>query len=419
MAAAAPTPLSSQPDYNVRAGTVGHDSLLDFNTAEGDRIDLTAFGLSFATFDSNGDGVVGAGDEAVQVKGGSLLLDLDMAGVGYYQGLPNYDATGQDTILVKGVQDLTAAAFVPTDPPPLTGTPGDDTLSGTSGADTIFGFAGNDHIDGGQGDDLIVAGPGNDVVTDMSGYGVTLGGAGDDIISRDGGGAVAGGGVIDGGPGNDTIQFANGYFDARGGDGNDTIITTGGPGGGNLHGGAGDDLLSVVAAQTGGGMDMTGDAGNDVFRVIYPGAQGAYGELLVEDFATGHDRLELGFAGRPDITLASLDTDGNGSLDGKDAGITVDQVGMTIDLGPLIGQDQSLNPILLLGAKSLEAGRDVVVLDQAASTATLQLSDLVREDTLPQGGPDPTPAASTTSASMVASAPSPDLDQLVHTAQHG
>ncbi|MGR0187650.1 Calx-beta domain-containing protein [Azospirillum aestuarii] len=148
---------------------IGYDRITDL--APGDRIDLSAFNLTFIgdgaftgspqnkgpaqvrtrtdftgpilEIDSDGDGFP---DRFITVSGSVVLRQVD--GVpGVLEATPGQSLTG------------TSAADI------LEGDGGPDTISGGDGNDTLRGFAGNDSLSGGDGDDTLDGGTGNDTLT--------------------------------------------------------------------------------------------------------------------------------------------------------------------------------------------------------------------------------------------------------------
>ncbi|WP_419895833.1 calcium-binding protein [Roseomonas sp. USHLN139] len=147
------------------------DRIMDFSL--GDRLDLSALGLSFIGERS----FTGAGMELrLAYLGGNTLLQVDVTGFGDAErqltlfGIQRLVETesGSGILVVAAPRILvgTAAADV------LTGGAGDDRLSGLGGVDTLEGGAGNDVLQGGEGNDLLVGGTGGDTL---------LGGPGNDL----------------------------------------------------------------------------------------------------------------------------------------------------------------------------------------------------------------------------------------------
>jgi len=80
------------------------DVIADFERGR-DRLDLRGWGLDGAALDSDGDGRIGIGDEAVTLVGGNLVLDLGWAS--------GRTAPGNDTVTLEGVTSLSVDDLVP------------------------------------------------------------------------------------------------------------------------------------------------------------------------------------------------------------------------------------------------------------------------------------------------------------------
>lgn len=102
-------PRSGPGDWSQYTGTdtfifepgSDHDTIGDFSHAENDVLDLTAFELAgFAALDTNGNGMLEAGDANVTATGDGIELDLSgMAG----------DAANDDTVRLIGLAALVEA----------------------------------------------------------------------------------------------------------------------------------------------------------------------------------------------------------------------------------------------------------------------------------------------------------------------
>ena len=88
-------------DRFVFASGDGNDTIADFGG--GDLLDVTGYGLSFASLDSDTDGSLTDADDLVALDGGDLVVDLGAAAGG---------AAVSDTIRLTGVSQLTETAFV-------------------------------------------------------------------------------------------------------------------------------------------------------------------------------------------------------------------------------------------------------------------------------------------------------------------
>jgi Ca2+-binding RTX toxin-like protein len=254
----------------------------------------------------------------------------------------------------------------------LTGGGGDDSLYGGAGKDTLFGGVGNDILNGGAAADAMSGGSGNDIysvdnaadaVTENVGEGydtvhtsvtwtATAGSEIEKIVLDGTGGIGATGNAlgqeIDGNTGNNKLGDGGGAATLIGGDGSDTYVVTNaatvvveqaGPatgsdsiltsldtyvlpaniekltytGSGNFHatgtsgaetiiGGAGNDVLDGA----GGADHLTGGAGADTFVFDYAN-QGA---VVLNDFTTGEDKIDLAFISGADFLLGGAGTNG-------------------------------------------------------------------------------------------------------------
>ena len=174
----------------------------------------------------------------------------------------------------------------------LSGGAGNDSISGGGGNDTLGGDAGNDTLDGGTGSDSMTGGTGNDVyfldsVFDVVNEDTTAGG-GIDTVN-----VMFGGEGYSLGTGQDNLVLLGAALDGSGNTLANTIIgndadnfLAGQAGNDTLLGAAGDDTLD-------GGLDndvMTGGAGNDVYYVDKgDGAGAGTGEDVVNEAAGGGD----------------------------------------------------------------------------------------------------------------------------------
>lgn len=343
--------------------------------------------VPFDIFDSNGNGVLDASDEHVRIEqatfeGRTALSTVIERGHSY-----GYWPEGNDVVLL-GVTGVTADDFVTpgTDmaspyyfdawKATVTGLFGDDRISATSGNDvindlggddTIRGLDGDDVIDGGIGDDMVLGGrgadrllgqngddqlygeAGDDTLFGGGGYNRLFGGVGDDQLDVDGEYLGSGRGLLDGGAGNDVLRGGTGSDTLRGGVGDDVLTGSGvdywglpaskpdvldggngndilsdGPSADLISGGAGDDRFHLSK----GSNTVSGGAGADLFiREASLGQSDSPDDSTIVDFVRGSDRL--GLASRLGDGLASfaeLDTNGNGVIDGRDAGWTVSGV---------------------------------------------------------------------------------------------
>ena len=164
------------------------------------------------------------------------------------------------------------------------GQDGNDTLIGGSGNEDLYGGAGDDSLSGGGERDVIIGGEGNDLIN---------GGAGNDLI-------YGGDNFINGLIGSDTID---------GGDGDDTIIA---PMTSIVHGGNGNDIISIdPASGVLNGSIIYGDAGNDI---IYGSAASA--DILIG--GAGDDVIYGRGGAAPDQLIGQDGNDTIVSGDGSD-----------------------------------------------------------------------------------------------------
>jgi Ca2+-binding RTX toxin-like protein len=143
-------------------------------------------------------------------------------------------------------------------------------LRGGRGNDSIVGGSGRNTLRGGAGDDLLDLGSGGGWASGEAGDDHLLGGtvsaelygdAGDDWLELG-----AGGGWASGGAGQDQLRLGSGGGQASGDAGADELVAVLGEGDAaaslTLHGGSGDDRLSV-SGLTSGGVNLSGGGGID------------------------------------------------------------------------------------------------------------------------------------------------------------
>jgi Ca2+-binding RTX toxin-like protein len=289
--------------FNSPVIAANADIITDFNSAEGDRIQLDAYFFSaFLNSDSvDGDNIVN-GTKALD-SDDYLIYDAAT-------GKLYYDADGlggKAQVLVATLSnkpdELTAADFAligsMAGADPITqGTSGNDTwnanisphsiegathyaYNGLAGNDKIIGHADvSNSLSGGLGNDSITAGNQGDFLYGNEGNDTLQGGSSQDYIAGgDGNDSLFGQDDDDylmGGAGNDKLDGGSGNDELEGGDGNDTLI--GGDGHDTLDGGNGKDVL-------------TGGAGEDIF--IFNQALSAANSSTITDFTSGEDTIEL------------------------------------------------------------------------------------------------------------------------------
>lgn len=234
------------------------DTIVDFDAAGGEIIDLTA---------------LGTGLTVSLVRGASSTSFT----------------VGNRTVSLTGVDasSLTLANFVGVSALGSAASNYDDSLTGTSGADTIDALAGNDTVSGLGGNDSLIGNSGDDVLIGGAGADTLSGGIGSDTASYAGSAAVnvnlftgaASGGYaagdvfasienLIGSSGADALAGSTSSNQILGGGGNDTVLGDSGndtldgeAGNDSIDGGSGNDLLYA-----GTGSDwMIGGAGTDTF----------------------------------------------------------------------------------------------------------------------------------------------------------
>jgi Ca2+-binding RTX toxin-like protein len=290
-------------DNQADSGTV---TITDFNTSEGDQLDLQFL----LPADLNGNPFGTAGYLKAEQAGSDVKLFIDRDGAaGTLSGFTPL-LTLQNTTL----SSLTPAAFA--GGYDVSGTNSGLHLTGTAGADVLAGSALDDTIEGGDGTDMISGGSGEDLLRggdeSVLGAGDTIsGGLGDDTV--DGG---TGSDSLHGDAGNDSLLGGQGADTLDGGPGNDTLlggdgadVLTDGDGANLLDGGAGDDQLVSVGNGAGtysthGDTTLDGGAGNDTIT--------AANANDVLRGGTGDDSIWVNFA---DTTAHHVTVDGG---DGND-----------------------------------------------------------------------------------------------------
>lgn len=209
---------------------------------------------------------------------------------------------------------------------------GDDELDGGRGPDNLFGRDGNDVLDGGIGNDNVYGGNGDDILDQHATFGSfgadrLFGGNGDDVLN-DANNPVGLGSELHGGAGNDIISGHDEDDLITGGPGDDEIDA--GSGNDTIFGNAGADIIETGdgddVADGGPGLDFVDgipvdplivqEANGDVFayggdskNIITVSEQG---NLLVVEIQTGSDilRSEFGLA-----SVGLLDLNGGAGND--------------------------------------------------------------------------------------------------------
>ena len=272
----------------------GSDTITDFSTSEGDKIDLTAFTAS----------ITWAQLQAVmtQVEDDDQTMDVDETAT-----VIDLSSFGGGTVTLQGITktDLTEDMFVLDD---FAGGDGDDTIEGTSA---------DNRLTGGAGADTFVFGSdhGRDTITDFtigedkidlsaftsitSSRDIYCWQSGDDVViylGYDGGGRITLQNVSLSDLSADDFTFYQDEYT-----GTDSAET--------LEGGGGDDTITGL----GGDDTMTGNEGADTF--VFASGHGAD---TITDFTVDTDRIDL--SALVDITdfsqlSISDNTDGNAVID--------------------------------------------------------------------------------------------------------
>ena len=190
---------------------------------------------------------------------------------------------------------------------------GDDILGGGTGADIIYGEGGNDALLGNEGDDLLIGRAGNDLLIGGGGTDSLNGGSGNDLLIS-GNAEVGDYGEIDvSATGLAVIRaYADGAFDdvdfseldAEGAfNGVDPSFLTEEPQasrGGDLRGGAGNDMLILNGGDTAQGGD-----GDDIF-VLNEGMVSEH-TVRITDFTPADDLIAVAYDGDTAPTLDTRD----------------------------------------------------------------------------------------------------------------
>lgn len=239
--------------------------------------------------DMNGDVVMGAGNDTIDNRAGTITGDwFGGEGDDYYLGHLNttvtgtiYGGEGNDTLLGGDNSDR------------INGDAGDDLIHGMGGDDLLYGGEGNDTLAGQAGDDEVHGDAGNDLISGGDGNDTLYGGADNDTLHGN-----EGADHLYGGEGNDHIAGHAGDDHIEGGAGND--VMTGGLGNDSLFGGEGTDFIygneGDDALYGGGGGDrLYGGTGADTF-VFQSAAEtpvDVAGRAWIMDFTAGEDRIDL------------------------------------------------------------------------------------------------------------------------------
>jgi Ca2+-binding RTX toxin-like protein len=285
------------------SGGDGADTILDFSSAQGDKIRLLNAGA--ANFADLHYAAITGGYRISFDDGGSItILTSDQISENWFTF--TIGRTGPSTKPTSGDDEITGTsranvinALAGNDlirglggSDRLTAGLGDDTVDGGDGDDVVYGNAGDDYLEGGAGADRLYGGDGTDIVyggigndqirgdlgNDMlygdAGNDLVRGGEGYDLVNGDAGNdklyGEAGNDLLDGGAGNDTMQGGTGADRIEGEDGDDRLyggdgndVVEGWFGNDQLWGGRGNDVMTP-----GGGTDKVwGGKGADDFMI--------------------------------------------------------------------------------------------------------------------------------------------------------
>jgi Ca2+-binding RTX toxin-like protein len=149
------------------------DTIIGF--AVGDRIDLSATGLSFMPFGFSGQGsefVITVDPADAQLW--RIGVDRDGDGIGEFGTTVVLAAAGG--VLAQGSAGVIELVL----PQSIAGGAENETIPGAANRDTITGAGGNDSLAGGAGDDSLDGGTGNDTLVGGMGKDTMVGGSGAD-----------------------------------------------------------------------------------------------------------------------------------------------------------------------------------------------------------------------------------------------
>lgn len=212
-------------------GGAGNDLIFGTASAAGNRLDGRQG--DDRLFDLGNDTVFmgGAGSDMASYRYSTSSVSVDLSGKAQNLGWARDDRFSQ-------IEEVEGSDFKDY----LSGNSGVNALYGRAGNDVLYGDGGSDYLDGGHGNDVLRGGSQNDELHGREGIDRLYGDYGSDIL--------------DGGAGNDVI-----------------------------YGGDGDDRFEDYS-----GSDIFyGGAGRDVF--VY--TDSSMGFDIIEDFASGKDRLEI------------------------------------------------------------------------------------------------------------------------------
>jgi Ca2+-binding RTX toxin-like protein len=367
------------------ASDVSDIKVVDFSTADGDKLDLRSlipnsskgnpFGSAvyFKATQEGSDVIIYFDQDGA--KGGLYglrpLLTLENINIkdltsanfadawnpdGSDTGLEIRGTTSDDTIIGSSLNDVIHGGdgddYIIGDygDDTLNGDLGNDHLTGGSGNDSIFGGPSKDELDGGYGDDLLDGGEGDDRLTDNGGMDTLRGGAGNDYISLQ-----SSGGLIDGGDGNDNIYVTTAGAKIDGGNGDDTVqfaiydAAKGATTPALIDLGDGNDHLTFTAIASKGDAIVNGGNGQDTYTFT---TGLLAGRLIINDFKAGTDGDILAVE-----TLLSMYSYGGGNPFGAAGYLTIEQNGndtiIHYDKDGAVGSTYSAYPLITL--KNLKA----------------------------------------------------------------
>ncbi|MDB5431398.1 MAG: hypothetical protein JWP35_2514 [Caulobacter sp.] len=316
------------------ASLVTPSTIQGFNSAQGDRLDLSSLltgyhagvdkladfvnltvvnGTAVLTIDRDGTGSAYVAQVLATITNGTgLVLSNTIKGATLADNVPNTAAstttTGSSSTTTGGTTSGSGSTTVTY--ALQNGGAGNDTLNGSKNADHQVGNAGNDTLIGNEGNDWLEGGDGNDNLNGNSGADRMVGGAGNDSYGVDNVGDQI---VEDVDGGIDQVTSTITYvlsdnlenltlsgsanIDGTGNgldnklNGNDGVnVLTGGAGVDQLFGGAGNDTLfggdGADKLDGGAGADrMEGGAGDDLYFVD------ATADVIVEGLNAGLDSV--------------------------------------------------------------------------------------------------------------------------------
>ncbi|MDA0966313.1 MAG: hypothetical protein O2970_05065 [Proteobacteria bacterium] len=213
-------------------GSIGDDTITDFNKAEGDEIIIEGhttelFNISYVDEDSNGSIDYSLIElYSNQGSNGGAHNQDKLGTIKVYGDLVNesditFNKTNYGIIdIVDDIDEVVAPLDMDTNPDnlvPYDGTSGNDVLIGGDTNDLMNGMMGNDVLFGGNGDDTINGGFGSDILLGTGGEDTLNGGFSNDVLV---GGYHAD--SLTGGMGSDTFKF-NSILDSHKTLGVDTI----------------------------------------------------------------------------------------------------------------------------------------------------------------------------------------------------